>query len=179
MSILVKNTSEEEALPAPPLRDDGGYYRFEMITDNGWSRVYDDTTEGLLAHLIPGYLDLDEEARLAARIRHAVDTQVILQAWINQDHADVPRTDQEQTLLTAPRHVQPDILIWSSAIPLVLVDAFYAPFSDLPAPSSEIADVADAPNLWILRPAASEMDYLRSLHETAVITLNIARDEVV
>ena len=179
MSILVKNTSEESAPAAAPIRPDGGYYRFEMICDNGWVRIYDDTSTGLLDHLIPGYASLPDSDKLAARVRHAVDVQVPLQASLNQNYAESPRTEAEQAILTGPRFVQPTVDTWNCYVPLVLVDAFYQPFSDKNAPASGLADTLDAPNLWMLRPAANEMEYLRSLHETFVITLNIARDEIV
>lgn len=181
MGVLVRNVSAGVDLESfdIPRRFDGSYFRFEMICDSGWSRVYDDSIEGLLNHLIPGYVNLDETQRLAARIRHAVDVQVLLQSQINAIHSDAPRSVSENTVLFAPRHEQPFISEWACEIPLVLVDAFYAPYGDAPRPISTSLDVLFSSNIWWLRPADSEMEYLRSLHEATAIDLNITKDEAI
>lgn len=181
MGVLVRNVAAGVDIDGfnIPRRIDGSYFRYEMICDSGWSRVYDDSIEGLINHLIPGYINLDENQRLAARIRHAVDVQVLLQSQINSTHADTARSVSENTVLFAPRHEQPFIHEWSCEIPLVLVDAFYAPYGDAPRPISSALDVLFASNIWWLRPADSEMEYLRSLHEATAIDLNITKDEAI
>lgn len=181
MGVLVRNIAAGIDIESfdIPRRLDGSYFRFEMICDSGWSRVYDDSIAGLINHLIPGYINLDENQRLAARIRHAVDVQVLLQSQINANHADTPRSISENTVLFAPRHEQPFISEWACEIPLVLVDAFYAPYGDAPQPLSTSLDVLFSPNIWWLRPAEGEMEYLRSLHEATAIDLNITKDEAI
>jgi len=181
LPIFVKNVSvgEDVSSLTVPTRPDGSFYRYEMICDGGWTRVYDDSAVNLLTHLIPGYTRYNDEQRLAARIRHAVDCQVRLQARLNVFFAASPRDPMEQHVLYGHRNTPPEVREWKSPIPLVLVDAFYAPYTEMPTPYSAIADVAMPPNLWWLRAAESELEYLRSLHETSVIDLHIARDEVI
>lgn len=180
MGVMVPNRPEaDERLLEPPRRPDGSFYRFEMIADGGWSRFYDDNPAGLLDFLIPGYLELDEDARLQARIRHAVDLQVRLQARINTFYNDTRRTPDEHAVLTGPRHVPPLVDEWLSPIPLVLVDVFYSPFTEQPAPISDVGDVLLTPNLWWLRPGRSPMDYLLSLHEAGLIELHASVEEVI
>jgi hypothetical protein len=180
MSAVIRNVSVAEDINtiSVPTREDGSFYTFEMIADGGWSRYYDDTPTGLLNFLIPNYAAFPEIRKLQARIRHAVDSQVRLQARLNVFFSAEGRTPEEHKLLVGPRHKQPTVSEWECLTPLVLIDAFYAPYTDTLAPTSSIADVAIPPNLWWLRPAESEMEYLRSLHETSLIDLHLACDEV-
>lgn len=180
MSILVRNISVEQTVDdlATPVHPSGRFYRFEMICDDDTNRVYDDSVSGLLDHLIAGYSDLPESAKLDALIKHALDSQVRLQARLNIFFDQIPRTPEEEAVLVGPRHVQPEVDVWSSVVPLVLVDAFYAPFSGLARPVSGDGDVAFADNIWWLTPAAGEMAYLVSLNEASLITLNVSSDVV-
>jgi len=179
MGVMVRNVTEAtENVPDIPTRPDGSFYRFEMIADGGWSRYYDDTPDGLLDFLIPGYADLDAEGQLEARIRHSIDLQVRLQARLNSFYSTTRRTVDEQAILTGPRHIQPVVEEWGCPIPLVVIDAFYDPFSDDPRPMSTLSDTALTPNLWWLRPAESAMGYLESLHEVGLIDLHTSVDEV-
>lgn len=181
MGVRVPNVSAGSDLDAlvMPTRADGTLYRFEMIFRNGWDRCYDDTEAGLLGFLIDGYADLDAEGRLAARTKHAVDTQVVVQARINSLEIEPGISAADLAVLTGPRDEQPGLDEWSCDVPLVLVDIFYAPYADLSRPASTLAaDTEEAPNLLWLRPAESEMAYLLSLHELGVISLSINTDEV-
>lgn len=180
MGVIVRNISSGEDLEklAIPTRPDGSYYRFEMICDGGWTRVYDDSAVALMTHLIPGYTRLDDQARLTARVRHAVDTQVRIQTQVNTFFRNVEVTADEVAILTSPRHTPPVVDIWSCRVPLIVVDAYYAPYSDIARPRSIHSDTADAENLWWLRPTEGELEYLRSLHEISAIDLNITKDEI-
>lgn len=181
MTVLVRNKTLADRANAMevPTRPDGTFYTFEMICDGGWSRVYDDTPSGLLSYLIPGYTEMDEVEKIVARIRHAVDNQVRLQARLNAFFETTDRTQTEDDILYGPRHIQPTVTQWDCAVPLVLVDAFYTPHTNVSRPFSGIADVAMPPNLWWLRPADTEIEYLRSLHEASIIDLHMAKDAVV
>lgn len=180
MGVKVDNLSAAEDIANfhVPTRPDGTFYRYEMVTDGGWSRYYDDDSAALVGFLISGYAALtDPTDRLAARIQHAVDLQVRLQARLNVFFADYPRTDEEQRILTAPRSTPPRVEDWTSDIPLVLVDAFYSPHGQLPLPDAPQPLLDDAPpTIWWLRPAGSDLDYLRSLHAASLIDLNINID---
>lgn len=180
MGVMVRNTSEAEPeFSAVPRKPDGTFYRFEMIADGGWSRFYDDDPNGLLDFLIPGYADLDDQKQLEMRVWHAVDLQVRLQARLNEFYNATRRTPDEHKILTGPRHIQPSPTEWVCAVPLVLVDAFYAPYSDVLPPLSPEGDVAAPPNLWWLRPAQNAITYLMSLHEVGLIDLHTSADEVI
>lgn len=179
MGVMVRNSSEaEEKELHIPTRQDGTFYRFEMIADGGWSRYYDDTPDGLLEFLIPGYQGLNEQEKIVARIRHAVDLQVRLQARLNSFYDSTRRTVEEQAILTGPRHITPEVEEWACPVPLVLVDAFYSPYSEIPRPISAMGDAIITPNIWWLRPAESPMGYLESLHEVGLIDLHTSVDEV-
>ena len=180
MAILIRNVSQAEDLDAIqiPLRPDGKRYVYEMICDNGWSRVYDDTAAGLLEHFIPGYENMSDEDKLAGRIQHACDMQVITQARLLTFYSENDANQNEKEILFGPRHIQPVLENWNCVIPLILVDSFYFPYSANPRPYSEISDVAMPSNIWWLKPSQDELEYLISLHEFSIIDLNMARDEI-
>jgi hypothetical protein len=181
VSALVRNIDSENTLDSftIPTRPDGTYFRYEMICDDGWTRFYADTAAELLNHLIDGYSDLDDQARLAARILHAVDMQVVLQASLTTFYEDENRTAAEQQILMQPRHIQPAVAVWDCTIPLVVIDAYYAPFTSTPRPISGTSDYTESENVWWLTPTEGEDAYLSSLHEASIITLNIAKDEAI
>lgn len=174
MGALIRNINAQSDIDTLiiPRKPDGNYYRYEMVCDGRWTRAYDDTPSGLMNYLIPGYLNLDPEERLAARIRHAVDTQVTLQALINTNVPGVP-TNEEKEVLNGPRHIQPIIEEWSCPVPLVLIDTFYNPFTSQPLP----LDINEG-EIWWIRAGEDDFEYLRSLHDLAVIDLNVSKDEV-
>jgi hypothetical protein len=180
MGALVRNIPTATPLTdmAIPTRPDGSYYRYEMLCDGGWTRLYDDSVTALIAYLIPGYETQDEQQRLTSRVRHAVDMQVRMQAQLGVLFSASERTADEERILTAPRHIAPVVDQWTSDIPLVLVDIFYQPYTDTPRPSSGMFDVNSADNMWWLRPAEGDLEYLRSLHEASLIDLNVMKDEV-
>lgn len=181
MTVIIRNININDDIDSLviPTKFDGKRYRYEMICDHGWTRLYDDSITGFLAHLITGYEHLNEEQKLVARIRHAIDTQVILQSQLNLFFNEIVKTPEEEILLNTPKHKQPIIESWGCPVPLVLLDAFYFPYNTTPRPYSEIEDVAMPSNMWWLRPAESEMAYLMSLHEISFIDLNIAKDELI
>jgi hypothetical protein len=179
MSVVIPNTEDEKLDFVVPTRADGTFYRYEMICDNGWSRVYSDTLTDLLERLIPAYGQKDAQQRLTARIQHATDLQVGLQAQVNLSYDDSALTAEERELVSGPRHLQPQIESWDADFPLILVDAFYAPYSPLVVPVSGLSNVQNAPNLWWLKPAAGEFEYLQSLHDLAVVELHMLKDEAI
>lgn len=181
MTVIIRNVNLNDNIDSLviPMRPDGKRYRYEMVCDHGWTRLYDDSITGFLCHLIPGYTRLDEDQRLAARIRHAIDIQVNLQAQLNLFFDEIIRTPEEEIILNTPKHNQPIIESWGCPVPLVILDAFYFPYSTTPRPYSEIEDVAMPSNIWWLRPAEDEMAYLVSLHDISFIDINIAKDELI
>lgn len=179
MSVLIRNVSVADDLSTMqiPLKEDGTYYRYEMICDGGWSRLYDDSVEGLIEYMIPGYSTKSRQEKLELRIQHALDMQVFLQSQLNMFYEATDVRITEKQILVSPRNVQPQIEVWNCLIPLVLVDAFYAPYTDNKAPISGLSNYNESENIWWLKPAEGEMEYLKSLHEYSIINLNISKNE--
>jgi hypothetical protein len=179
MGVIIPNRVNETLDFVVPTREDGTFYRYEMVCENGWTRAYTDSIPELLDRLIPGYERMTEQQRLTARVQHATDTQVNLQAVINTLYNSENLTDDEWSLVSGPRHIQPQIETWDAVFPLVLVDAFYAPFAPATTPVSGLENVQQAENLWWLKPAAGEFEYLQSLHDLAVVELHMLKDEAI
>ena len=179
MSVLIRNVSVAEDLSSMevPMKENGAFYRYEMICDGGWSRLYDDTPQGLLEYVIPGYSQLTDDEKIEARIKHSLDMQVFLQSQLNTFYEDADVRITEKQILTSPRNTPPVVDVWSSMIPLVLVDAFYKPFGEITPPVSSLGNYNEVENIWWLKPAEGELEYLISLHECSIINLNISKNE--
>ncbi|WP_198545892.1 type VII secretion system-associated protein [Actinacidiphila yeochonensis] len=150
----------------PPLRADGTPYRYEMIHDGGARRTYADEPAALLGALLPGYADLADPVDAArARIGHAVRTQVTTQAAVNVEAGSEGCTPEQWELLNGDRDRQPEPAEWSAPVPLLLVDCFYAPITDVPVPAA----VPPGEILWLR--TRTEEAYLRSLARLGVIVL--------
>lgn len=176
-AVVVRNTDSGAAHDSldVPLRGGEEPYRFEMIYDGGAVRAYADTAAPLLECLIPHYQTMSPARRLSARISHATRTQVTTQADINHTFGLDQVTPHEYVVLTRTRSTPPDESAWTCRVPLVLVDAYYAPLTDLVAPVGS-EDVNDPSNLLWLRPAAGEYEYLESLHVTGHLSLHAHAD---
>ncbi|MEV7431454.1 hypothetical protein AB0N29_17705 [Nocardioides sp. NPDC092400] len=103
-----------------PARDDGSPFEWVMRFSGGGRLCYfDDVIEavGVLTGE-PAYAEVDEQARLVARIRTAIRLQVATQAALvlgSQQRGDWDRlTAAEREVLMAPRHEQP--FGWSRAL---------------------------------------------------------------
>lgn len=169
MSVRIRNTSREQAPPAPPARPDGTPYQYELVTA-AW-RGYDDTLAGLAGLLIDGYDDLDGDERLAARLRYAVDAQVRIQSAFAAECDLGALSAADREILLGPRDTPPAITEWRAPVPLVLVTSYYQPDGDLPRPREE----GDGEIAWI--DPGDDESLLRTLHDTGWITLNTAQPE--
>lgn len=178
MGALARYISQAETLDgfALPTKPDGSFYAYELVHTGSGDRYYDDTTTGLVNHLIPGYRDTAPDEQYYARVLHALTVQVQTQAQINMLFMDKPRTDVEHAILTGVRVGQPMVDEWSCEVPLVLVDAYYMPYSNTPTPLSTFGDYDDPENIIWLRPAGDEWTYLMSLQHLGVIEVNLNRD---
>ena len=176
-AVVVRNTRSDTGhdLLDVPLRGGDEPYRFEMIYDAGAVRAYADTAAPLLECLIPQYQAMSPAHRLHARISHATRTQVTTQAAINHTFGLDQVTPHEYVVLTRTRSTPPDESRWASRVPLVLVDAYYAPLTELVAPVGS-EDVNEPSNLIWLRPAAGEFEYLESLHVSGHLSLHAHAD---
>jgi hypothetical protein len=166
MAVTTVRSRPDQAQVTAPLHPDGTSYRYEMVHSAGARRSYADEPAELVAALIPGYAEIQDPVESArARIVHAVHVQVTTQAAINVELGSTGCSPEEREVLSADRAVPPAVAEWTAPVPLILVDCFYAPVTDLPKP------VALAPGeiLW-LRPG-TDWDHLRSLAGLGVITL--------
>lgn len=147
--------------------------RWEWTDMARGERVYAGTGDELLELWLPGYLNKDHIGRLEARIEHAAAARATLAA-AHVDAADARGqiiTDEARGLLLGSSWNPPDLLEWSHAVPLVLIDVFYIPYTQRPAPrSSADGDVAEAANLVWLRPSSTAV-YLRSLAAAGAVQL--------
>ncbi|WP_439681462.1 hypothetical protein [Embleya sp. MST-111070] len=165
-AIRVRNVSSAVEPAAPPVKDDGTPYRFELIHDGGRERAYADTVSDLLDVIIPNYSTLTSpKERAAARIRLALRLQVHLQAGL----AAVPEldqcTEQQRSILLASRETPPTVTHWDAPVPLVLVTSFYRPAGRLPRPQGP-----DRGLIWI--DPGDDWNLLLSLHSAGVIVLS-------
>ena len=166
--------------------DDGGVtgtstetpYRYEMLAAGGKYRVYADDMTALCEYLIPSYSALHDKEetsveKMAARIIYAVGCQVQLQAFLlveSEARGEGP-TPQELAVLEAPRDVPPQLEMWESEVPLVLVSTYYEPIGTLPRPEGIPLGMGEpGANLVWLDPML-EFDLLISLHEAGWISL--------
>jgi hypothetical protein len=165
----IPNPRQGARLPAPPARPDGQPYPFEMIYADGSWRAYADTPAELLALLIEGYTDLeDDEARLRERIRYAVDVSVPLQAGAAAEGDVGSCTEEQRDVLLGTRDVPPAVTEWSAPVPLVLVTSYYAPEGPQPRPVEAGGDIT-----W-LDPQTDE-SLLTSLHNATWISVAVDR----
>jgi hypothetical protein len=172
MAVLTRNPREGVA-PEVPHRPDGGLYRFEMIFDGGRYRAYADSVTELCEQLIPGYAELDDDtSQAAARIRHAVRAQVLLQAAIVADADLSSCSAAERELLLGARHVPPAVEVWEADVPLVLVDSYYEPVGRLARPEGRPRGGGpEGSNLVWLRPG-DEAELLESLADAGVVVIS-------
>ncbi|MHB8246850.1 MAG: hypothetical protein ACYDGN_16175 [Acidimicrobiales bacterium] len=156
--------------PAPPTRDDGSLYAFEMIFDDGKLRAYGDTAAELLEHLIEDYDHSDEASAGQARVRHAVGVQVSTQPYLTfTDAAALANlSDAEWAVLNGSRVEQPAIDRWDAPIDLILIDLWYQPFGSLAVPVDGEAGGRKRIH-WLC--TVDELGYLKSLAEVGYINL--------
>lgn len=161
-AYIVQNTTEAVAAPTPPV---GVVYGFEMIYEGGRTRAWANTAEDLIDALIPGYLSLDAEDRLRARLRLALQVRATVQAEINTDTDLSGQPDGVIAALNAGVQA-PQINVWSAPCPLVVLDLHYLPHTNIAPP------VVTGPGvlLWFL--AYDEDDFLTSLHQAQFVVLN-------
>lgn len=174
MSVIQSNISLEtdiELYPVPT-KEDGTYYTYELIDSEAWTRVYGDSITEMLQYLIPNY-----SGKYVERLNHAISMQVKVQAQILSFYLDVDVTDEEYEILMGPRHIQPQIQTWTSQVPLVLIDSFYKPYTEVNAPIGNFIEKDD--NLLWIQVGGSEQEYLKSLDYLGAIQFNILQSEAI
>src|SRR6478609_281506 len=151
-----------------PARPDGSPWPLLLV--HGDRVTGADTATELLGHLIPGYTDLpDDDAghddALWCRYESAVATagelqETLLAAAAENGDFDAATAGEEvlSGLLSAETALYTGD-VWRQAVPLVLIDIDYQPFTSRPRPEGRVI---------YLRPA-QERDYLAPLAEAGVV----------
>lgn len=167
-AVLTRPAPEGDIID--PVKEDGSRYRYEMLFEQGRTRAYADSAADLLGVFVDGYADLAVEERVRARIEYAASLLAPMQATILHGSDQTDLSDEDRAVILQPRHEPVVVEEWSSAVPLVLLDVHYIPFSEVPAPVSTLEDVANPANLVWLRPS-DEYEFLMSLHRVGTISL--------
>ena len=147
-----------------PRQRNGRPYPLVMLEPDAY--LYATQPAELLATLIPGYAELSRHDRLDERIEHAARVRSELTAESLARHWDVPLTEAERAVLCSSPWEPPVLRTWRHPVPVVLLDVFYAPFTDTPPPDY-------AANVVWLRPSREE-PYIHSLAERGLISLATA-----
>lgn len=152
----------QDRVGAPPVA--GRAHRHEMIYAG--ERRYAERLTDFLADLIPGYTELTDPAeRTRARVRHANGVRAAWQAEINLAFGAEGCTAEQIVVLSGDHAAPPDLRDWSAPVPLLLVDSFYEPATELARP------VAVEPGeIFWLKPT-DELGYLLSLDVLDIVVL--------
>ena len=154
-------------------RDHGGHpiapdhpaqlaWAYDLIEPRG--RVYGVDADAILAALIEDYPTSESDTHLAAaRARHALSTATALTAARHAAHLGAMSTHQEH-ILRIPAWMPVAVPQWDCAVPLVLVDVVYSPFTTAAAPIGNVH--------WLHSREADS--YLLSLCEAGAVTVHRA-----
>lgn len=168
---IMRNTASGDEPILAPKKEDGSGYRYCMYFNGDVDVAFADTLEEILDTLIPGYATLSEEDQDVARIQYAQNAAATVQASILAELEEGDISPEEYAILSAPRQLpQPTVKFWESEVPLIIVDTSYAPFTDVPAPSSALGSTLEESNVWIISPMDSEV-FLMNLHEIGFLRL--------
>ena len=163
----------EPDLPTP-LNAEGEPFQYCMIFNADTLMAFSDSATDLVDLLIEGYLDIPEEdlvEQAVVRTLFAVGAQVRTQASIMSGASAALATPAELALLNGSRDTPPRLGVWKSIIPLVLVDAFYEPFSDIVRPVGRPRGGGEPDSNIIWLSFADEVEFLSGLHRSGEIQL--------
>jgi hypothetical protein len=162
-----------------PLTPTGQPYHLRWVDhENGGELVYAETADDLLNEWIPGYQDAAPSGRALLRAEHAVRIRdaLVARLVVDAEAAGVDLTPEQEAILLADLGQMPDIPIWESPVPLVLLEGMYRPYTARLPPLSGIdGDVRDPSNIIWLRNA-DPRGYLESLAAAGIIDITIHND---
>jgi len=152
--------------PAQPLRT-AASYPVEVVHDT-W-RYCADAPEEILDLLIDGYANqADEQERLQARLKIALQARAMVQTLLNAGELFDQGTDEETRVLLDRSDAPPTVAEWRCAIPLVLITIFYQPIGELPQPRTS------APGqVWWIDPSTAQ-SLLETLHQVRWLDLTLS-----
>jgi len=175
MAKFVRGTAGEI-----PAKTNGDLYRYELVAFGNADRFYADNLSDLAEHLIPGYdRNGTAESNLKHIIHHAARVQVQTQAHLNASHPEsfAQLTKEQQNFLAEPYTDGNSINSWDSNHPVVLVDAFYSPFTYRQPPQEALGFSSEEESaiIWIVTSRGIS-EYLKSLDEIGYIALGLANE---
>lgn len=198
-AIVLPNSREGEKPSEVPYKEDGEFFEYIMYFDGNRRIAYSDDPAELIDLLISGYLEMNEEERLDARLSRVINLQAVTQAQIVLNLSPEDKESLSEWELVAlkgeynetnsyairgfwkerldkgenPEQIEDSdkLDIWTSEIPLVLIDAAYKPWSDIEPPLGN----PDGNNIIWLRPV-DETDFLHSLASINYITFGSKRN---
>ena len=174
-AVIIKNNNEGDGAIVAPLQENGQGYRYCLYTPGYYDVAFADDYIDLLAVLIHGYRELNDDDQTVARIRYATSAAARTQAALILDKPEITISKAEMDILMAPRALpQPRADWWTCEMPLVVVTTSYEPYTKVPRPASGLGDVANADNLWWIDPTDEEsllttlnqMDYIRLMENS-------------
>jgi len=163
----------EPDLPTP-LNRDGEPFLYCMIFNADTVMAFSDSATVLVDLLIEGYLEIPEAdvvEQATQRTMFAVGAQVRSQAAIVARANLALATPDERRMLGGSRDTPPQLTVWECPIPLVLVDAFYEPFSDSPRPVGRPRTGGERDSNVIWLSFVDEVEFLYGLHRAGEIQL--------
>jgi hypothetical protein len=159
-------------VPAGPVNEYGEPYAYALLHDGGSAVTYADTFTELVEQLIDGYDQIAWDNTADADMARGLYLQAVrtrAQARILGSAARGTYTYDEQAAMTevipAPGPV------WTCPVPIVLVDAFYEPFTRRPRPESEPRDGSTPGTNIIWLSWADEKSFIESLHNVGEVVL--------
>ena len=178
--IRVRRTdlpADSDGAPIPPAKVVEDRYVFCWTDRQHGDLVFTRNANDLLSEWWPAYRSADYDTRQRMRLEHAAATRSQLAADMvvaaEAAGTDLTAPQREQLLLPTSRLDELAGLIWSSTVPLVLIEGAFAPDTTLPAPiSGTDGDVREPRNLIWLRPRTAE-GYVLSLARAGQIELAI------
>lgn len=165
----------EPKLPTP-LNSEGEPFLYCMIFNADTVMAFADSATELVDLLIAGYLDIPADNLVEQAIQrtlYAVGAQVRVQADILTRANLGLATPAELEVLRGSRDTPPRLAAWECPIPLVLVDAFYQPFTSVPRPVGlpRGGGAQDSNIIWLT--FSDEVEFLHGLHTAGEIQLAI------
>lgn len=168
-TVMMKNNQEGDAKILPPIHEDGSTFIYCMYYNQDQDIVFADTTGELLNTLTPGYLKASPEDKDFLRIRLAQRIAAEIQADLLVKPAEHLSDEEWDTAITPKNTSIKTPTLWTSKVPLILVETSYVPYTPYERPTSPHQGYA-AENLWWIRPQEEE-DFLVSLHEIGYIRI--------
>lgn len=120
-----------------PVHPDGDKWLVVWVEPNGRA-VFADSISEIVAELVPGYADLDDEveddSHLESRVATLAHLAARAQAAVLAEEGPSAFSEDELTAMLTPKDEAAPLTHWNPAAPLVLLTTSYKPFTDAEQP---------------------------------------------